>query len=1494
MRFIKAVTCLFVFVLFITTPSLGQQSAQLPEGGKYWKPGHNNDRYGDPIAACDAMFYSGTINNGLTPNHYAFSYDSHGNASSVTCAQFGVNGGFSGGTTGHADLNCPGGYAKSGDDNFCSKVQNSGSECAGNPISVLNGEKVHSETDFVVGRGRLKFQRSYKSLRSTMAASALGAKWDSNFHPIVSSNYDGYRGYFTYRVPNGPVLRFIKDRGNWLHGGLPWGGGAGWFVRENKDRRDLKGYRIEQLPDYTIKITTPDNIVRSFDFDPPQGNSNNPTLIGLTSIQYPDGYEITLDYGTSELVQSVTDTDGYTINFTYTNRNLLESVTTPDGSVYKFEYAELGQAYLVGNSQVIGNTWRNYSVLTKVIYPDDTPGDDTDNTNKVYDYADRNYTSPNIGLSSFLTAITDERGIKIKEWDYEYTSPESGFRATASRGANGVDETTIEEIDRRKEYKVTNAKGKEATYHYIDKANVLRLDRIDGAATSNCAASSKSRGYDNNGYQTVSVDEEGNRTETSYDSTLGLPTQIKYGVGSSAQETVDIIWDSSTRQLTSVERSGLRAEYSYDSNQNLTQEKLIDTTSHSAPYSTNGQTRITTYAWTGDGLLQSIDGPLAGAGDTTSFTYDTNGNLASVTDTAGHTTVIGAVDAMGRPTQTTDANGLQLAIQYSTRGWVEQITQSHSGSSRTYGFTYDDAGNLTRSDLPNGGWLSYTYDDASWLTSVSSNAGDKLTYQYDLLGNITRSDYVTIGGSGRSYRTMAYDDLGRVISMLGGGGDVHQFSYDRANRNTSTTDGLGRTWLTGFDALNRVVSNTDPESHSVQMDYDTSGALASFSDARSLTTSYTRNGFGETIRTMSPDTGITDYWYDAVGRMTRTLSSAGRDVSYSYDSSGRILSETYPNQTAINNTFAYDSTQNGNTGGKGQLTSIASSWGSQSFHYNGFGDITSQEQVIDGKTYQTGYTYQASGELVVMTYPSGLQVQFSRDGIGRVSGLQARASGTSTFTDIISNVQREPFGPVKQYTAGSNLYASFTMDQSYRIDRLHVTSGASTILDKDYGYDANSRVTAISDGLDAAMDATFSYHLDGRLERAAGAWGDTGWDYDPVGNRLSEDWYSSGTLASTKTYAYQSNSNRLTSVSDSSNASTRSLTYTADGHIATDTRGSAPMLGYGYDQSGRLATLFKGLNTEATYKYDAFEHRVWRQDASGDVTHFVFAPSGMLLGEYDGATGAAIAEYIWLEDRLVASVDALGAITHVQTGHLGQPLLMTDAAGVVIWGGEMSPFGSYVATTGSASDPDLRLPGQWAEDGAGLSHNWHRDYDPSLGRYIEADPLGIAAGQSLYGYVNGDPLNATDPTGLYMDTNGSFGAQSRSRGGKFGRLSTAGLAAAAYTMGFDAVNDAYDQINARAKQRAKAEAKVKQSCELRTGGGLPPGGGGNWPPRPDRDDDDDPCVKRYKQEYDRCNTVRGISGNSKRWRAGCKERAMDRLVWCQQGIPDIKGEWPDS
>ena len=58
---------------------------------------------------------------------------------------------------------------------------------------------------------------------------------------------------------------------------------------------------------------------------------------------------------------------------------------------------------------------------------------------------------------------------------------------------------------------------------------------------------------------------------------------------------------------------------------------------------------------------------------------------------------------------------------------------------------------------------------------------------------------------------------------------------------------------------------------------------------------------------------------------------------------------------------------------------------------------------------------------------------------------------------------------------------------------------------------------------------------------------------------------------------------------------------------------------------------------------------------------------------------------------------------------------------------------------------NLRLPGQYFDEETGLHYNYFRDYDPSLGRYIESDPIGLEGGINTYLYVGNNPLKWVNP-----------------------------------------------------------------------------------------------------------------------------------------------------
>jgi RHS repeat-associated protein len=80
----------------------------------------------------------------------------------------------------------------------------------------------------------------------------------------------------------------------------------------------------------------------------------------------------------------------------------------------------------------------------------------------------------------------------------------------------------------------------------------------------------------------------------------------------------------------------------------------------------------------------------------------------------------------------------------------------------------------------------------------------------------------------------------------------------------------------------------------------------------------------------------------------------------------------------------------------------------------------------------------------------------------------------------------------------------------------------------------------------------------------------------------------------------------------------------------------------------------------------------------------------------------------------------------------------------------------------------LNFPGQHFDEASGLHYNYFRDYEPSIGRYVESDPIGLVAGLNTYAYVGGAPLSSVDPRGeSAIGLGGSAGA---ALGGTIGSL----------------------------------------------------------------------------------------------------------------------------
>ena len=180
-----------------------------------------------------------------------------------------------------------------------------------------------------------------------------------------------------------------------------------------------------------------------------------------------------------------------------------------------------------------------------------------------------------------------------------------------------------------------------------------------------------------------------------------------------------------------------------------------------------------------------------------------------------------------------------------------------------------------------------------------------------------------------------------------------------------------------------------------------------------------------------------------------------------------------------------------------------------------------------------------------------------------------------------------------------------------------------------------------------------------------------------------------------------------------------------------------------YGENNRLKEAGLGGSPLATYTYNGRGERVKKLGAA--TTYYYYDSNGQLIAELDGS-GNTVREYVYLDGQPLALITNNNIYT-MHTDHLGTPQVITDNAQVIVWQADYKPFGEATMTTELVTN-NLRFPGQYFDSETGLHYNYFRDYDPSTGRYIESDPIGLYGGSNTYTYANLNPIVNYDQFGL--------------------------------------------------------------------------------------------------------------------------------------------------
>ena len=438
-----------------------------------------------------------------------------------------------------------------------------------------------------------------------------------------------------------------------------------------------------------------------------------------------------------------------------------------------------------------------------------------------------------------------------------------------------------------------------------------------------------------------------------------------------------------------------------------------------------------------------------GAGQTTSYSYDANGNPVTTTDPLKRVTQ-GSFDALNRPVKVTDpAKGVTTTV-YDAFNRATSVTDPNGGMTT---YVYDGFGDLIQRVSPDSGAMVYHYDLDGNITQSVDGAGAVVNHTYDALDRVLTTTYPADPAENVAY---TYDQpaagfgIGRLTSVTDAAGALSRAYDERGNLLNETRVNGSATLATAYtyDAASRVTSIAYPSGWTVTYTRDMMGRTtavaaqpAGGSPAIPVLASVAYQPFGP-INSMTFGNGVAETRaFDLDYRLTG-LADAGagplQNLTYSYDANDNVSAIVDGVAPANNQSFGYDVLN--------RLTAATGSYGSYSYTYDNVGNRLTQSQ--GGSA--TDYSYAPHSNQLASVSASG-----ASQAIG-----YAKAGGINSFNPAagaITNLTYNQAGRLAAVMAGSNPAAQYTYDAFQQ--RL-VKVGTSTTL---YQYDQGGRLLARGD-----------------------------------------------------------------------------------------------------------------------------------------------------------------------------------------------------------------------------------------------------------------------------------------------------------------------------------------------------------------------------------------------------------------------------------------------
>ncbi|WP_158657855.1 RHS repeat-associated core domain-containing protein [Agarilytica rhodophyticola] len=717
------------------------------------------------------------------------------------------------------------------------------------------------------------------------------------------------------------------------------------------------------------------------------------------------------------------------------------------------------------------------------------------------------------------------------------------------------------------------------------------------------------------------------------------------------------------------------------------------------------------------------------------YTYDAQGNIASVRDARGHTTQL-TYDSADRLLSLTNPLNEITRLSYDSQkllgiehGRIETTDVTHSG--RRIHLAYDNKNRVER--------IEQEGDNNARLLLQQ--------YTYGLRNEIVQS--TATSGVVSQY---TYDALNRLSTMTEAGVLVQKLSYDQASRVASHEDSLGRIVRYEYDARDRIIGIYDqglnPASHT-QIAYNALDQISAITDPLGNRTQYTYDRLGRASGVIHPMLQQESYRYDDRDRLVEHIGFRGQRSLYRYHPWGGLEeADLFASSSAT----AAERQQHWRYDLQGNVTehidTAVAPTALESYSFDALNRLASTTaHYIPGDDKVVSMTYDRFGNISEKRL-----IDASRPDIVHSFGYdQYNRLDNATLAGRSFHMGYNPNNQMDNLSYPSNSQLTMAYNPRGLLEQLRVDQGiANNLVDqKTYTYDSNINVKNIQHNT-AAHNGNYTYVYDA-LNRLTSA------SYPAVGNLPSQQSFAYDAVGNREQVGnpdanHYNGNNQLSSL----NNNAQSFTYDDAGNLTARTwaNDAAQNQSWVYDHFDRPVHITSA-NLDARYSYTSDGRRL-SKTVNGTTTYYLWDGT-QLIAEYQNLDNQwqQTRRYDYLPDATTPQqmVDTTGVYTII-SDHLDTPSLMLNDQNQVVWRQYATAFGEAsidddVDGDGTHVTMNFRFPGQYFDQETGTHYNYFRTYDPRLGRYLQSDPLGQVDGPNTYLYARNNPLGYADPYGLF-------------------------------------------------------------------------------------------------------------------------------------------------